>query len=126
MPQAVTHRDSAKKQPAPQMARGPVGGSCSCHMQMGGGTLGARAEGGVDQGLSSRAADEGDETLLGGGSRGEFTEQWLPRKQHMHTQVSMDAHLCTCILFLFDKRKLTPKDVCHMVSFSETSGRHYR
>lgn len=32
VPQAVTHRDSAKKQPAPQMARGPVGGSCSCHM----------------------------------------------------------------------------------------------
>jgi hypothetical protein len=87
VPQAVTHRDSAKKQPAPQMARGPVGGSCSCHMQMGGGTLGARAEGGVDQGLSSRAADEGDETLLGGGSRGEFTEQWLPRKQHMHTHI---------------------------------------
>lgn len=61
------------------------------HAQMGGGTLGARAEGGVELRGGSRAAVEGDENLLGGGGRDDFTEQWLHRK-HQHTSSHTHAH----------------------------------
>lgn len=77
------------------MARGPVGGSCSCHMhrwEAGHWVPGLR-EGWSSGG--SRAAVEGDENLLGGSGRDDFTEQWLHRKHHTQAHIHMHTQMHT-------------------------------